>query len=238
MSYDIQGKTAAAHSTYQEALARLETARITYDQGPKIEYAAALEQQQKLAAKIATYQAEAKSAEEEFKQAFAAAGYERTAAVKQALGRKNDALAMAEELEAALANVQAHLGRLLLDASPKAKGLQNAFESTQQAYALWKVYEAMGESANQLKQAIALASPIIGHGRDSLDRTLASAGDAEEARRQGLAFIWQGLLQMASELDEPELPFVAADISPLKNSDILSPVQMRKVQIKLAATAS
>lgn len=238
MSYDIQDKTAAAHSTYQAALASLEAARSTYEQGPKIEYAAALDQQQKLTEKIASYQAEARSAEEEFKQAFAAAGYERTAAVKQALGRKNDALAMAEELEAALASVEAHIGRLLLDASPKARSLQNAFGGAKQAYALWKVYEAMGESASQLKQAIARASPIIGHGRDSLGRTLASAGDAEEARRQGLAFIWQGLLQMASELDAPVLPFVAADISPLKNSDILSPVQMRKVQIKLAATAS
>lgn len=110
--------------------------------------------------------------------------------MKHALGRKNDALAMAEELEAALVNVQAHLGRLLLDASPKAKRLQNAFESTQQAYALWKAYEAMGESANQFKEALALASPILGHGRDSIGRTVASTSDAEEARRQGPAFIW------------------------------------------------
>lgn len=235
MSYDIQSKTAAAHSTYQEALARLEAARSTYEQGPKIEYATALEQQHKLTVKIAAYQAEAKSAEEEFKQAFAAAGYERTAAVKQALGRKNDALAMAEELEAALTNVQVHLSRLLLDASPKAESQKNAFESTQQAYATWMVYEAMGESANQLKQALALASPIIAHGRYSLGLPLASVSDAEEARRQGLAFIWQGLLQMASELQKPALPFDVADISPLKNSDILSPVQMHQAKLKLAA---
>lgn len=238
MSYDIHGKTAKAQSTYEAALAKLEAARSTYDQGPKTEYAAALKQQETLGAKIAACRAEAKAAEEEFKQAFEAAGYERTAAVRQALGRKNDALAMAEELEAALANVQTHLSRLLLDASPKAQTLRIAFQNAKEAYGLWKVYEAMGESADTLKQALALASKTISHGHDSLGRPVVSTGEAQEELRHSLAFIWDGLLQMAFEVrEQPAWPFAAADISPLRSADLLTPAQTLKAQRQVAAAA-
>ena len=235
MSYDIQGKTAKAQSIYQAALASLEAARSTYDQGPKVEYTAALEQQQKLTAKITAYQAEATAAEEEFKQAFEAAGYERTVEVCQALGRKNDALAMAEELEAALTKVQIRLTGLLLDASPKAQELHRAHECAEEAYSLWKVYEAMGESADTLKQALAHVSRTIGDGRDELGRPDHSSSGANEQMLRSLAFIWDGLLQMASELGQPDLPFASADISPLKPADILSPAQRHQAQHRLDA---
>lgn len=227
MSYDIQGKIADAKSAYEAALDKLEVARSIFDQGPKTELTAALDQQGKMVAKIATCRANAKVAEADFKHAFEAAGYERTTAVRQALGRKNDALAMAEELEIALGNVRNQLESLLLDASSKADALRSAYLSTKEAYGRWKIYEAMGESADTLTGAITLAVCTIPHGRDSLGRPAFSSVDAREELLRSLAFIWDGLLQMAFEgPQKPSLPFAQADISPLKNSDLLTPGQL------------
>ncbi|WP_370678808.1 hypothetical protein [Comamonas sp. GB3 AK4-5] len=238
MNYDIQGKIAETKLAYEAALVKLEAARSTYDQGPKAELASALEQQEKMVAKIATCRANAKAAEAEFKQAFEAAGYERTTAVRQALNRKNDAVAMAEELEIAQGNVRNHLDSLLLDASPKAATLRSAYRSTKEAYGRWKAYDAMGESAGALKGAIALAAYTIPHSSDSLGRLAFSSSDAQEELRRSLAFIWDGLLQMAFEgQEQPALPFAQADISPLKTSDLLTPCQAHIARRKAQTAA-
>lgn len=238
MSYDIQGKIADTKSAYEAALANLEAVRSVFDQGPKAELAVALEQQEKMVAKVATCRANAKAAEADFKQAFEAAGYERTTAVRQALNRKNDAVAMAEELEIALVNVRSQLDGLLLDASPKADALRSAYRSTKEAYGRWKAYDAMGESADNLKRAIALAACTLPHSSDSLGRPAFSSYDAQDELRRSLSFMWDGLLQMAFEgQEQPALPFAQADISPLKISDLLTPCQAHIARQKMEAAA-
>lgn len=228
MKYDIQSKTAEAQLAYETALNNLEVARSDYDQGPKAALAAAMEQTEKLMAKIEGFRTTASVAEEDFKEAFEAAGYERTTTVRQALSRKNDALAMAEELEIALANLRSQNNNMLLDAIPKAQVLRSAYQSAKGSYGLWKAYEAMGAPADDLKRAIALAAHTISYGSDSLGRSAFSSADAKEGLRRGLAFIWEGLLQMAFENQEHSvLPFAPVDISPLKSSDLLSPLQLK-----------
>lgn len=239
MSYSIEKKISDAKAAYDAALHNLEEARSSYNGGLKVELTKTLDQQKSLMAKIADCHADAEAAEADFKQAFEAAGYERTTPVRKALSRKSEALAMAEELEGALVKVQNQLDKLMLDASPKATALEHSYQSTKKAYGYWKSYEAMGDSAESLVKAIALASVTIPHRSDSLGRAAWSTAVAMEELQNGLAFIWNGLLAMALETqDKPDLPFLSADISPLRSSDLLTPSQMHMVRMKLQAEGS
>lgn len=237
MSYNIQNQIAEAHAAYETALARLDKARDTYDQGPKSELVEILEQQKVLSSKIAACRSAAEVAEQEFKQAFERANYERTSAVSKALERKSDALAMAEEVEAALFKAQARATALLLDANPQAKSLLIAHEGAKRAYGMLKIYEAMGEPSQAIKNAIALAFQTIPATGDSLGRPAYSNELAMQERSKRIAFIWDGLVQMAANEDVPQLPFAEVSIAPLKRADLLSPGQERQQRQKLTAGA-
>lgn len=227
MSYDIQGKTAQARADYEAALAALETARTIFENGHKEACEVALEREKALATKITACHAEAKAAEAIFKQSFEAAGYERTTAVRQALNRKNDAMAMAEELEVAHSQAQAKWGDVLMEASPKAKTLLQAHREARKAYAVLNVYEAMGEACGALQKAMALASRTLDHSGDSLGRSPVSSADLREQQQRNLAFVWEGLVQMALEDQEPPgLPFAPVSISPLTSANLLTPGQL------------
>lgn len=231
MSYDIQGKIAQARADYESALAKLEAARSHFENGPRQAYEAALEQQKALAAKITACHTDAKAAEEAFKQSFEAAGYERTATVRQALNRKNDALAMAEELEAAQARAQAQCMDLLIEVSPKARTLLDAHRWAGGAYAQLRAYEAMEQVSSTLQKAMALAARVLDNSGDSLGRAAISTQDRLHAQRRNLAFIWDGLLQMALEDQEPPtLPFAAPSIAPLTPAELLTPAQLHQAR--------
>jgi len=78
----------------------------------------------------------------------------------------------------------------------------------------------------------------IPHSSDSLGRPAFSSAEAKEELRRSLAFMWDGLLQMAFESQEqPTLPFAHADISPLKTSDLLPPGQAHIARQKMEAAA-
>lgn len=203
ISYDIQGKTAQARADYEAALAALETARSNFDQGAKEACEAALAREKALATKITACHTEAKAAEAVFKQSFEAAGYERTTAVRQALNRKNDAMAMSEELEVAHSQAQTQWGAVLIDASPTAQTLLPAHRKAREAHALLSVYEAMGEACDTLQKAVALACRTLDHSGDCLGRSPISSADLRQQQQRNLAFIWEGLVQMALENQEP-----------------------------------
>lgn len=231
MSYDIQGKTAQARANYDAALTTLEAARSAFDNGPKEACEAALEREKALATEITACHAEAKAAEETFKQSFEAAGYERTTAVRQALNRKNDAMAMAEELEVAHSQAQAQWRDVLMDASPKAQTLRQAHRKARETHALLSVYEAMGEACGALQKAMALAFRTLDHSGDSLGRSPVSLADLRELQQRNLAFVWDGLVQMALEDQEPpDLPFAPVSISPLTSANLLTPAQLHTMR--------
>ncbi|MBS7348675.1 MAG: hypothetical protein KIG95_00635 [Comamonas sp.] len=232
MSYDIQHKITAAKAAYDAALTNLEAKRATFNDGLKSELSAAFDKQKSLNSKIAENHASAQTAEKEFKQAFEAAGFERTNTVLQALNRKNDALAMIEELEGALAKTQSNIEKLLLEASPEASALLNAYRTARQRFGEWQAFEAMGEPSSQLIKAIALAWQTIPPASSSafLNQDLIK----EPAQR--VAFIWDGIIQMARDMNEEfPIPFSAANISPLKTSDLLTPGQTMQLKNKLRA---
>lgn len=236
MSYDIQGKTAKARADYEAALAALETARSNFEQGAKEACEAALAREKALATKITACHTEAKAAEAVFKQSFEAAGYERTTAVRQALNRKNDAMAMAEELEVAHSQAQAQWGAVLMDASPKAQTLLQAHRKARETHALLSVYEAMGEACGTLQKAVALACGTLDHSGDCLGRPPISSADLRQQQQRNLAFIWEGLVQMALENQEPpDLPFAPVSISPLTTANLLTPAQLHTMRNQKAA---
>ena len=236
MSYDIQGKTAQARADYEAALAALEAARSNFEQGAKEACEAALAREKALATKITDCHTEAKAAEAVFKQSFEAAGYERTTAVRQALNRKNDAMAMAEELEVAHSQAQTQWGAVLIDASPKARTLLQAHRKARETHALLSVYEAMGEACGTLQKAVALACRTFDHSGDCLGRSPISSADLRQQQQRNLAFIWEGLVQMALENQEPpDLPFAPVSISPLTTANLLTPAQLHTMRNQKAA---
>lgn len=218
-----------AREGYEASLKKLEKVRATYEQGPKVELTKVAAQEQDLSTKIATCQTEAKAAEEEFKQAFEAAGFERSKEVNQALNRKNDALAMLEELEAALAKIIASRSRLVLEANPQALELRDVYEFARKAYVEWRVTEALYKSAGPLAHAIQLA---LSHRPVSRDfKGAPNFGETREERRKSVEYIWNRLFWMAEAVKEDlGLPFAAVSLSPLKASELLTQVQRRKLQ--------
>ena len=100
----IQDELALAQAAYDTALQNLMKASAEFNDGAGKEYAELVQRHVGLRGKIATYEATAEAATAEFKQLLAASDYEKTKLVKDALFKKNDALAIAEELREALAD--------------------------------------------------------------------------------------------------------------------------------------
>lgn len=86
------------------------------------EYAKHCSAKKSLAQKSAELQAEIEASNLEFKQALAAANYERSPAVKKALQRKHDAHTMLEEIDAALSNIDRQIPLLKWTAGQKQSG--------------------------------------------------------------------------------------------------------------------
>lgn len=236
MSYNINSKIAAAKAEYEEAVASFEAVCAVYNEGAKPELTIALNQQKSLQAKIDECHATATTAQAQFQQAFEAAGYEHTNPVRQALNRKNDALAMGEELQAALAKVQIRVQELLLDASPQASAILKEYAFTREKYGQWQAYEAMGEPSQQLKKAVALAWQTIPPKEISAGRPATYEADFKDELAKRVGFIWDGIKAMAMQMDENfKLPFAAADISPLTKADLLTPVQRKQLENSLKA---
>ena len=98
----IQDELAQAQATYDSALKTLLKACADFNEGSGKQYAELMQRHADLRGKIAAHEAAAETATLEFKQLLAAANFEKTKAVKEALFKKNDALAIAEELREAL----------------------------------------------------------------------------------------------------------------------------------------
>ncbi len=171
-----------AEATYREALQKLDAARSTYLDGAGKAYRAQLAAQDTLRQKIDRHAADAEQAEALFKELFAKAGYVRSKEVKAALFDKNDALSMADELRAALQDMEASSIEGRYEASEVARKFHSAFYSAYAAYAKREAYAALQTHGQALADVIALVSHV------PLDRDIDQLSGDPEARRIGFVF--------------------------------------------------
>ena len=218
----IQDELAQAQAAYDTALQKLLKACADFNEGSGKQYAELMERHADLRGKIAAHEAAAETATLEFKQLLAAANFEKTKAVKEALFKKNDALAISEELREALADSERTPLPLRASASRAAEHYANAHDAAYGAYARLEAYKALAESEEALTRAMALmthASEPTG-----IDR------QADDPRAYRMKFIWQRLSAVAMERPEAqEQPEVEAlgplQLGPFAGRAYLTPVQ-------------
>ncbi len=189
----IQIKLAAAAAAYEEALQALVKVRERYENGTGKAYAEICVREEGLKAKIAQHRESADAAQAKFKRLFADAGHVVTKEVKGALAAKNDALAIIDELNAALQESEHASLEPMLAASSDAQRYQTAHAGAFAAYARLQVYEALAECESTMSRAMALAQrvPLEPATREPLSPNL------PEAR---MALVWEELKAMVEEL--------------------------------------
>ena len=223
----IQDELALAQAAYDTALQNLMKASAEFNDGAGKEYAELVQRHVGLRGKIATYEATAEAATAEFKQLLAASDYEKTKVVKDALFKKNDALAIAEELREALADSERTALPLRVSASRAAQTYANAHDAAYAAYARLEVFKALAASEDGLSRAIALLS----HVPDAIE--VERHTDDRQAHR--MKFVWNRLVAVAKQQPEAqEQPVVDAlgplQLGPFAGRAFLTPAKLMLVQ--------
>lgn len=204
---DVHARQQAAQADFDRALAALATARRAFEDDAGKAYAEHLQREQALHAKIATHGAEAEAAQARFKQAFAAAGFEKTKAVKDALFSKNDAEAIAEVLREALHDSELAGFEMKANASVAAMQYAACHDTALECYAQLEVWNALVQCGEPLAKALALV------GRIRMPSTLAEVSDDPVAYRRGLA--WKALQELADGMPEATEPLNVPEVGAL-----------------------
>ncbi|MEF9964990.1 MAG: hypothetical protein RR779_11515 [Comamonas sp.] len=148
-----------AKSTWMAAQARLKAAREAFNTGAVVRLKEIFSNQGSLKAKLEAAHLEREKAEGDFKSTFEAAGFEKTAAVQKILNKKNDAIAICEELESAIASTNAECAEhqpLFMQASIEAATYQAAHRSAFSAGARFHAFALLEKHGPALADALAL----------------------------------------------------------------------------------
>ena len=233
MTTDIHTEARNAQTELHQAIATLNAARTAYQAGAGASYAQAKTLQLDLARKIEAAEGEAAAAEADFQREFAAAGYVRTDAVRDALARKAEALAMADAMRVAQAQCEQDMRRHLIEASDQGQVYVNAHASAFRTYARAEAFQALEEAGEKIARAMALCGHVPARGsaqEDSLGRMHLSEQSDAEIRAARCGFILKYLATLAKARPEySEQPTVEAlgslDLGALSVSEFLSPAQ-------------
>lgn len=228
----IQSELTQAEADYSTALRELVQASATFNEGAGKAYAELVQRHAELRSKIATHEAAAEAATQEFKALLAASGYEKTKPVKEALFKKNDALAIAEELREALADSERAALPIRATASRAAQDFAAAHDKAYAAYALLEVFKALASSEEGLSRAMALLS----HVPDAME----VERHAEDVKAHRMRFVLNRLVEAAKQQPEAQTqPEVEAlgplQLGPFAGCAYLTPVQALQLQRAEAA---
>ncbi len=228
----LQERFLAAEAAYTSAVAALQAAELAYKDGAGKAYADAVALRTNLQTKITQQQEKKADADELFKQAFAAAGYVVNAAARTALNKKNDAVAILDELNRALTEVQNDLeGNLLLDASNYARSYQNATTNACDTLAEFLVLRALNEHGAPIAQA--LNSIPSDYRRGTGGTVVAAYGDSLDRAMNKVKQEILLLTQEVGKLTDIQVPPVA-DLGAMTVQDILSPAEANALRLRIA----
>lgn len=230
---------AAAQNELSEALALLNAARTAYEEQAGAQYAGHKAALAAIDAKIEAALSEQEEAEADFQREFAAAGFEKTAAVAAALGRRNDVQAMSEAMMAGRARTKAALIDVTAKASAQGRSYIGAYNKAQDAYALAQAFEALQSPAGA---TIARALALVSHVPDETTLLEDFAGrpwhnqEADEAmRRARAAFVFEELWRLAKETPafsaRPAFEGLGAlDLSPMPPAEFITPSRAHRMR--------
>lgn len=159
-----------------------------------------------LRGKIGTYEAAAEAATQEFKALLAASGYEKTKPVKEALFKKNDALAIAEELREALADSVRTALPIRAAASRAAQAFAGAHDKAYAAYAQLEVFKALAASEDGISRAMALLSHVPGD--IEVDRHV------QDVKAHRMRFVLSRLVEAAKQQPEAQTQPEVEELGP------------------------
>lgn len=223
----IQSELTQAQAAYDTALQQLLKACAEFNEGSGKAYAELMQRHADLRSKITTHEKAVETATLDFKQLLAAANFEKTKAVKEALFKKNDALAIAEELREALADSERTALPLRASASRAAQTYANAHDTAYAAYARLEAYKALAESEDGLSRAMALMSHVAD--AKEIERHV------EDVQAHRMKFVFNRLKAVAKQRPEAqEQPEIEAlgplQLGPFAGRAYLTPVQAMLLQ--------
>lgn len=232
MNSAIAEHTSDTSAAFQRALATLNSARTTYQTGAGAQYAQALARKADLQAKMAAAQAETEAAQAEFQQTLAAAGYERTEAVRAVLARLGGEHAMIEAWRAAIAQCDQAMPQFAIDASVQGRQYADAYRIAYGVFVDGQVSEAMQEAGGTIARAMALlASVPRAHSIQEDSRGLPAANAQQQAEIE--ASRWQPILNQLATLAkhaQPERAETVLGAFDLGAGVLLSPGQQHALQ--------
>lgn len=223
----IYTELSQAEAAFREALQQLAAARTEFTEGAGKAYSELMERHADLRRKIASHEGAAETATQEFKRLLAAANYEKTKPVKEALFSKNDALSIAEELREALADSERTSLTAQAGASRAAERYADAHDKAYGAYARLEAYKALAESEEALTQALALLVHVPdSHGAER---------HVEDVRAYRMKFVWDRLTAQALQRPEaerqPEVQALGAlELGAFAGRAYLTPVKVLQLQ--------
>lgn len=193
MGNRLKEMCAAAKATYETALVTLERRRQEYEE-VALQAGEKKQLKEKLEGRIVSVESELKAAELEFERVFAAAGYERTKAVKDVLNKK---AALQDELDAlrkAKSDAEYELSVALPRVGVLGRNYGAAHKSALQGFHVWKALEAVADVAPVLVPAIVAVSGVA---RDNEAGLTLSNANYEDAVKRRVEFIWKELVEEA-----------------------------------------
>lgn len=231
----IQSELTQAEASYSTALRELVQASTTFNEGPGKAYAELVQRHAELRSKIATYEAAAEAATQEFKALLAASGYEKTKPVKEALFKKNDALAIAEELREALADSERTALPIRAAASRAAQAFAGAHDKAYAAYAQLEMFKALAASEDGISRAMALLSHVPGD--------IEVERHVQDVKAHRMRFVLSRLVDAAKQQPEAQTQPEVEELGPLQLGPFagrayLTPVQALQLQRADAAEAA
>lgn len=236
----------AAQNELSESMERLNAARTGFETQAGAQYAKHKAALAAFDAKIEAALAEQEEAEAEFQREFAAAGFEKTAEVSAALGRRNDVQAMSEAMIAGRAKTNAALLDVATAASAQGRSYVAAFDTAQNAYALAQAFEALQSPAGAtIARALALVSHVPNEStllEDFAGRPWHSKEAIGGQRRARAGFLIEELWRLAQECPEfSALPAFdglgALDLSAMPPSEFISPCRAHRLRFEASMAA-
>lgn len=237
---------ADAHANWKAAQAELKAAHEAFNTGAVIRLKEILSNQGSLHTKLKASQLECTQAEAEFKTAFEAAGFEKNAAVQKILNKKNDALAICEELQNAIGQMQEEHKSIYVQANQEAKRYSDEYQSAFNAFCLMSAMAQLEKHGPPLVDALALVmlvpnrtsglesdiGPNLGYSR-SMDQQVF------DARMGRLIGKLQSEAWTASAKTQDITDAIGVlDLGPLTGHKFLTPVDLHVLQTRASKTAA
>ena len=149
-----------ANASWKTAQAALKQAREAFNTGAVVRLKEILGSQSTLQTKLHAAMQERDQHADEFKSAFESAGFEKNAAVQKILNKKNDAIAICEELEGAIGHMKSEHQPAFIQANLEAETYKLAHSRAFDAYGRFYALAILEKHGPPLAEALALLRSV------------------------------------------------------------------------------